>query len=74
MMTEKMYCNACGRPIKGDHNIQTEETLSVKKEWGYFSKKDLQIHEFTLCEDCYDKMIEKFKIPVSVKDKTEALS
>ena len=56
----KMYCNACGRELRMHHDMLGEDALIVRKEWGYFSKEDLQVHEFTLCEECYDKMIEKF--------------
>ena len=36
----------------------------VRKEWGYFSKRDLEVHEFAICESCYEKMIDQFVIPV----------
>ncbi|OOB77195.1 MAG: hypothetical protein ATN34_03320 [Epulopiscium sp. Nele67-Bin002] len=58
-------CNCCGQVIgvvstSGIH----EDCLSIKKEWGYFSSKDLTEHKFNICESCYDKWIETFKIPV----------
>ena len=46
---KNVYCNACGRQIRKDNDILKEEVLKVTKDWGYFSKKDLQIHEFVLC-------------------------
>jgi len=41
-----------------------KEALWVRKEWGYFSKRDLEVHEFAICESCYEKMIDQFVIPV----------
>ena len=42
-----------------------------KKQWGYFSKRDGEIHSFLLCEDCYDEMVKKFVIPPMVTEATE---
>lgn len=42
----------------------TADYLHIEKAWGYFSSKDLTGHAFNVCEDCYDKWIQKFKIPV----------
>lgn len=68
----KKRCNCCGEPIK----IVTErdiyiDHLIVTKKWGYFSNKDLSIHSFTMCEECYDKWIKTFKIPVEEKEVIE---
>ena len=45
----------------------------MKIDWGYFSNKDGETHQFCLCEDCYDEMIKKFRIPVHVSERTELL-
>ena len=45
----------------------------MKKKWGYFSKKDLEIHEFVICEDCYDVMVAGFTKDISVSQKSEVL-
>lgn len=71
---KNIYCNACGRQIRKDNDILKEDVLKVTKDWGYFSKKDLQIHEFVLCEECYDKMIDGFVRPVEISEKKEAMS
>jgi ribosomal-protein-alanine N-acetyltransferase len=68
-MKKQIICNGCGRILKAER----QDFLTVQKEWGYFSQKDLQIHEFHLCEECYDKMIAGFKIPVEVIETTEVL-
>lgn len=70
----KNYCNACGRELKQDRGILSEDALFVKKDWGYFSEKDLQTHEFILCESCYDEMTKNFKRQITMTEKSEALS
>ena len=60
----KIVCNKCGKEIKIENGILKEDVLSIEKKWGYFSGKDNENHHFDLCEECYDKMIHSFKIPV----------
>lgn len=69
---EQCFCNGCGRNIRRNEST-CEDAFYAHKEWGYFSEKDLQVHEFVLCESCYDKMIEKFVVPVYISQKTEVL-
>lgn len=67
------YCNACGRDIKMERGILKEDVVRVEKEWGYFSKKDTEIHLFHLCEECYDRITAGFVIPVTLLDNNEVL-
>jgi len=69
----KRVCHVCGRELIEKNGILQEDALIVRKDWGYFSKKDLQIHEFIVCEACYDEWIGGFMHPVRVLDKTEVL-
>lgn len=73
MEKQKVFCNQCGKELKKINGILHEDGLFVRKDWGFFSDKDLQIHKFNLCESCYDDMIEKFVIPITVEDKEAAL-
>ena len=73
-MKEYKVCNKCGRKLHYKHGVLKEDALMIKKDWGYFSKKDLQIHSFALCEECYDKMIDGFVRPVEISEKKEAMS
>ena len=66
MLKRICQCNACGRQIE-------KEALWVRKEWGYFSKRDLEVLEFAICESCYEKMIDQFVIPVKKTEKIEVL-
>lgn len=72
-MERNIRCNVCGRKIKEENGILREDIFEGRKEWGYFSRNDLKVDTFYLCEDCYDKWIAGFLIPVSRKDKMEVL-
>lgn len=69
--TKEMFCNVCGRKIRIEDGILKEDVLEVKKVWGYFSKKDMQLHAFNVCESCYDTMISKFAILPEISEVTE---
>ena len=60
----KIICNKCGKEIFVKNRIAAEEVLAVEKRWGYFSNKDNEIHEFDLCESCYDEFVKTFVISV----------
>lgn len=63
--SEEVYeiiCNMCAKSIKKDEVGRFFDHLSVTKYWGYLSENDGQTHEFDLCEDCYNKFIQDFKI------------
>jgi Fe2+ or Zn2+ uptake regulation protein len=68
-----LCCNACGKVLKVENGILMEDAFEATKEWGYFSQRDLEVHHFNLCEDCYNKIIEQFQIPVEVNRKLEVL-
>lgn len=72
-MEQNCICNACGKKLQEENGILREDALIIKKEWGYFSRKDLELHDFVLCEDCYDKWVASLKIPVTVSKKKEVL-
>ncbi len=66
-------CNSCGKQLKVENGILKEDAFEAKKEWGYFSDWDTQIHHFNLCEECYKEITNRFQIPVEVKNKLEVL-
>lgn len=70
---EEMRCNRCGRKIQLENGIIKEGVFSIDYNWGYFSNEDGQCHSFDLCEDCYEKIIEQFSIPVTRKQNTELI-
>jgi Fe2+ or Zn2+ uptake regulation protein len=68
-----LHCNSCGKILKIENGILKEDAFEATKEWGYFSDRDMEVHHFNLCEDCYEELISKFLIPVEVRKKIEAL-
>lgn len=71
--TTKIVCNKCGRELSGEPELLREGVCSVRVEWGYFSRKDGETHQFHLCEDCYDALVKSFRIPVRIRERTELL-
>ena len=71
---QEIKCNQCGRALHVERGILKEDALILKKEWGYFSEKDLEVHELVLCEACYDTWIQGFVLPVRITGKQEVLS
>ena len=70
---KRLFCNVCSKELKIERGILKEGVFAATQEWEYFSEKDLEIHQFDMCEQCYDKMIESFAIPVTIKKKREYL-
>lgn len=68
-----LYCNSCGKLLKFENGILKEDAFEATKEWGYFSERDMEVHHFNLCEECYDKLISQFQIPVEIRKKLEVL-
>lgn len=71
--TNSVICNACGRYLKVERGLLLEDAFEAKKDWGFFSRRDLERHRFVLCEHCYEQIINKFVIPVSVDAVKEVL-
>ena len=69
----QVVCNSCGRPLEVENGVLREECFSAEHLFGFFSRKDGSRHRFDLCEDCYDEMIARFRIPVYEEEETELL-
>ncbi|MBQ8189673.1 MAG: hypothetical protein IJZ44_07845 [Lachnospiraceae bacterium] len=67
----KVFCNRCGKELAVENGILKEGCYHGKQRFDYFSEKDGVIHEFELCEACYDMLIESFRLPVSQREETE---
>lgn len=59
----EIFCNCCGKKISVKNGMETEGVFHGQVQWGYFSEKDGETHRFDLCEECYDKIVEGFRIP-----------
>ena len=57
-----VICNMCGESCR-DRMDMNFECATLSASWGYCSRKDTERHHSHLCEDCYDKLVEQFKIP-----------
>ena len=66
-------CNVCGKTTSIEKGVLKADMFEATKEWGYFSKYDLEVHKFNICEECYDSFIQTFKIPINVLKKKEVL-
>ena len=70
---ETVCCNMCGRKLVVAEGIFREGAACVDLAWGYFSEKDGEVDHFDLCEECYDRLTEEFRIPVDREEQTELL-
>ena len=67
----KIICNKCKKELCVENGILKEGCFSGNIRFGYFSNKDGKKHSFDLCEECYDKMIGEFAVPVEEEELTE---
>lgn len=68
-----VICNKCGKELMVENGILKEGCFDVNASFGYFSRKDGQIHSFDLCEECYDEMVAGFGIPIERMEVKELL-
>lgn len=68
-----VICNGCGRKLKVEGGVLREGCFEGKQSFGYFSSRDGESHSFDLCEDCYDRLVRQFCIPVEKEESTELL-
>ena len=69
----QVVCNQCKKELKVEQGYLKEGCFSADTTFGYFSRKDGMRHCFDLCEECYDKMIAGFPIPVEESEVNELL-
>lgn len=69
----KLQCNVCTREIKLEQGIVKEGCFQGDYSWGYFSSRDGIRHQFDLCEECYDRFVKSFTIPVEESENTELI-
>ncbi len=61
-------CNGCGKTFQKNQHMLMEGVFYTEWEWGFFSRKDGEHHSFSLCEECYDRIVKTFVIPVTVEE------
>lgn len=62
-------CNQCRKELNVENGYCVEGLVAISHTFGYFTKKDGTRHAFDLCEECYDSLVETFKIPVTIDEK-----
>ena len=68
-----VICNKCRRELTVENGILKEGCFCGDSRFGYFSNKDGKKHFFDLFEECYDKMIKGFAIPVEEEEVNELM-
>ncbi len=63
-----VVCNACGRTLPQKAGICQEDYVKIEKKWGYFSRKDGDIHTLCMCEDCFDRLLQHLKVPAQCRE------
>ena len=63
LIVDGVICNCCGRKI----DTQDEDYIEIDHEFGYLARafNDGEEHQADVCESCYKKWVDTFKIPPS---------
>jgi len=64
----QVICNGCGKEFLPNINDAFPNCFHVETRWEYGSQFDNEQHLFDLCEDCYQKMVNEFSIPIERKN------
>ena len=70
---KKAICNNCKKELRVERGILKEGIFEGTHTFGYFSNKDGMTHKFDLCEECYDRMVGRFLIPVTEIEEKEIM-
>jgi hypothetical protein len=60
---DAVFCNMCGKVLYPNQ----EEYQDFYISWGYLSHHDRENWYFELCENCLEKIVLKFIIPMDVE-------
>lgn len=66
-------CNCCGRKLLVENGFLKEECVHITHDFGFFGKRDGTSHAFDLCEECYEKLIAGFTVPVETCEREELI-
>ena len=68
-----VQCNGCKKELRLEQGVVKEGCFHADYSWGYFSSRDGMRHQFDLCEECYNRFVEAFSIPLTEKENTELI-
>ena len=66
-------CNQCGKPMHVENGFLKEGCFHGENVFGYFSTRDGSRHSWDMCEECYNRLIQGFVIPVDETESNEYL-
>ncbi len=61
-IVSEVICNVCGKKMEKDKHGYIEDFIHVEKQWGYTSDNDGETETADICESCWNKFKETFKI------------
>lgn len=70
---QEVCCNKCGKRLKVENGFLKEGCFHGENIFGYFSSRDGIKHSWDMCEECYDKLVQEFLIPVEETQENEYL-
>lgn len=66
-----VICNGCGRQLKVEKGVLREGCFCAEQIFGYFSSMDGKRISFDLCEECFQKLLDRFAVPAEIEEETE---
>lgn len=66
-----VICNGCGRQLKVEKGVLREGCFCAEQTFGYFSSMDGKRVSFDLCEECFQKLLDRFAVPAEIEEETE---
>lgn len=68
---KSVVCNLCGKKVIVEGGIVREGVMPVQYTWDFFSEKDGEVHTWDLCEECYDSIVNQFRIEPEIQEQVE---
>ena len=69
----EVRCNQCGKLMHVENGFLKEGCFHGENVFGYFSTRDGSRHSWDMCEECYNRLIQGFVIPVDETESNEYL-
>lgn len=66
-----VICNGCGRQLKVEKGVLREGCFCAEQIFGYFSSMDGKRISFDLCEECFQRLLNRCVIPAEIEEETE---